>query len=218
MGNRHHSTGETLQELLQPIHRFRIQMVGRLVQQQHVGLRKQQLAQCHATFFTTRQDPDLGVPRRQSQGIGSHFQLLVQAIAIGRSDNRFEPRLLGCQRIEISIFFGISGIHGIQFGLCFKHFAERALHFLTHGLFGIQLRFLGQIADVQVGHRNRFAFDFLVDASHDLEQSRFTRAVQAEHTDLGTGEKGQRNVLEDLPLGRHDLADAVHCKYVLSHG
>src|SRR4029079_15035383 len=44
------------------------------------------------------------------------------------------------------------------------------------------------------------------------------RAVQAEHADLGAGEERERNVLEDLALGRNDLAHAVHREDVLSHG
>ncbi len=43
------------------------------------------------------------------------------------------------------------------------------------------------------------------------------RAVQAEHADLRAGEEGQADVLQDLPLRRHDLADAVHGVDVLGH-
>src|SRR5450830_1350088 len=217
MGNRHHGAGEALQELLQPVHRFGVQMVGRLVQQQHVGLGQQQLAQCHAALFTTRQDAYNGIPRRQAQSVGSHFQLLVHAVAVGGGDDRFQTRLFGRQRIKISVFFSIGGVHGIQLGLRFKDFTQCALDFLAYGFFRIKLWFLRQITDVQIGHRNGFAFDFLVDASHDLEQRRLARAVQTKHADLGARKEGQGNVFEDLPLGRYDLADAVHSKYVLSH-
>ena len=47
---------------------------------------------------------------------------------------------------------------------------------------------------------------------------RLARAVEAEHADLGAGEERQRDVLEDLALRRHDLADAVHGVDVLGHG
>jgi hypothetical protein len=217
MGNRHHSAGEAVQELLQPVHRFGVQVVGWFVQQQHVGFGQQQLAQRHAALFTAGQHADDGIPWRQAQRIGGHFQLLVQAVAIGGRNDGFQARLLGRQCIEIGIFFGIGGIDSIQLGLRFKDFAQRAFDFLAHGLGGIQLRFLRQIADIQVRHRHGFAFDILVHASHDLEQGRLARAVQTEHADLGTREERQRNVLQNLAFRRHDLADAVHSKYVLSH-
>ncbi len=74
-----------------------------------------------------------------------------------------------------------------------------------------------QVADVEARHGDGLALDLLVDAGHDLEQRRLARAVQAEHADLGAGEEGQRDVVQDLPLGRHDLADAMHGEDVLSH-
>src|SRR4029079_6154550 len=43
-------------------------------------------------------------------------------------------------------------------------------------------------------------------------------AVEAEAADLRPGEERERDVLEDLPLGRNDLAHAVHREDVLSHG
>jgi hypothetical protein len=66
---------------------------------------------------------------------------------------------------------------------------------------GVELRLLRQVADAHAGHRRGFALEVLVDAGHDLQQRRLARAVQAEHADLGAGEEGQRDVLEDLRLG-----------------
>ena len=37
VGHGHYCAGEAHQKLLQPLHRFGIQVVGRLVEQQHVG-------------------------------------------------------------------------------------------------------------------------------------------------------------------------------------
>ena len=36
------------QEILEPYHRFEIEMVGRLIEQEHVGLAKKRCGQCHA--------------------------------------------------------------------------------------------------------------------------------------------------------------------------
>jgi hypothetical protein len=50
-----------------------------------------------------------------------------------------------------------------------------------------------------------------------LEHGGLARTVEAEQADLGAGEEAEGDVLEDLALRRHDLADAVHGEDVLSH-
>ena len=51
----------------------------------------------------------------------------------------------------------------------------------------------------------------------DFQQSGFTRAVQTEHADLGSGEKRQRNVFQNLSFGRNNLSDPVHGVNKLCH-
>ena len=51
---------------------------------------------------------------------------------------------------------------------------------------------------------------FLVDARHDAQQRGLARAVQAEQADLGAREEREGDVLDDLALGRDDLAHADH--------
>lgn len=51
---------------------------------------------------------------------------------------------------------------------------------------------------------------FLVRTGHDAQHGGFARAVQAEQADLGTGEEAEGYILDDLTLGRDDLASAEH--------
>ncbi|MET3917430.1 hypothetical protein ABID97_004212 [Variovorax sp. OAS795] len=51
VGDGHHGAGEALKEHFEPLHRFRVQVVGRFVEQQHVGLGQQEAAQRHAPLF-----------------------------------------------------------------------------------------------------------------------------------------------------------------------
>jgi hypothetical protein len=159
----------------------------------------------------------LGVPRRQAQRVGGHFQLQVQVAAVGGRDDGFQARLFGGQRVEVGVFFGVGGVHGVQLGLRFKRFAQAGFHFLAHGFFRIQLRFLRQVTNVQTRHRARFALDVGVDAGHNFQQGRFTGAVQAQHADLRAREEGQRNIFQNLALGRDDFAHAVHGIDVVCH-
>ncbi|MNV70908.1 hypothetical protein D3C71_1638920 [compost metagenome] len=143
---------------------------------------------------------------------------VVRAAGGGRGDDGFQVSLLGGQRVEIGIGLGVSGVDLVQALLGGHHRAQAFFNRLAHRVLGVELRFLRQIADVQARHGNGFAFDLAVDARHDLQQRRLARAVQAQHADLGARKKRKRDIAQDLPLGRHDLADAVHGVDVLGHG
>lgn len=56
----------------------------------------------------------------------------------------------------------------------------------------------------------RLAFEILVHPSHDFQHGGFAGAIQAQQADLGAREKRERDVLDDLPLGRNHLGHAVH--------
>ena len=78
MGNGNHGTGEVFQKTFQPGHRFRIQVIGGFVQNQHVGVGQQQAAQRNAAFFTTRQVFNFCFPGGQAQGVGGYFKFSFQ--------------------------------------------------------------------------------------------------------------------------------------------
>ncbi len=130
----------------------------------------------------------------------------------------FELGLFGGQLVEVSIRFGVGGVDFVQAGLGVLDHADGFFDHFAHGLGRVQDRFLRQVADVQIGHRAGFAFELGVDAGHDFQQGGFTRTVEAEHADLGAGEKRQRNVFQDFPLRRNNFAQPMHGEDVLSHG
>ena len=218
VGNRHHGAGEIVQEALQPGHRIGIQVVGRFVQQQHVGRRQQQAAQRHAALLATGQVFDLGIPWRQAQGVGGDFQLALEVVPVGSLQDGFELGLLGGQRIEVGVRLGIGGVHFVEARLGLLDLAYRLFDDVTHGLARVELRLLRQVADLDAGHRPGFAVDLGVDAGHDAQQGRFTGTVETQHADLGAREEGQGDVLENFTLGRDNLADPMHAVDVLSHG
>lgn len=216
VGDRHHGAGEVVQEMLQPGHRVGVQVVGRFVQQQHVGSRQQQAAQRYAALFAAGQVLDLGIPRRQAQGVGGDFQLAFQVVSVGCLQDRLQLGLLGGQGVEVGIRLGIGGIDLVQPRLGLLDLADGLFDDVAHGGLRVQLGLLRQVADVDPRHRPGLAFDLGVDAGHDPQQGGLARAVQAEHADLGAGEERQGDVLEDFTLGRNDLADPMHGVDVLS--
>ena len=67
MGDRDDGPRIALQELLQPLDRFGVQVVGGFVQQQHVGLGQQQAAQRHAALLAAGQRLDGRLVRLRSR-------------------------------------------------------------------------------------------------------------------------------------------------------
>lgn len=195
MGDCHHGTLVVVQEALQPGHGFRIQVVGRFVQQQHVRLFQQQAAQRHPAALTTGEVLDLGIPGRQAQGVGRALQLVFHVVATLSLDDGFQLALFAGQLVEIRIRVGVGRIDLVQSGHGAFHFADRLFDRFAYGLLRIQLRLLRQVANLDTGLRTGFPFDLGIDACHDAQQGRFTGAVQTQHADLGAREEGEEMFL-----------------------
>ena len=217
MGDRHDRAGIAGEELLEPVDRLGVEVVGGLVEEQHVGLGEQHAAQRDAALLAARKLAHDGVPRREPEGIGGDLELHVGVLAAGRGNLRLELGLLRGELVEVGVGLAVFRVDLVESLLRRERAADAFLDGLAHGLLRIHHRLLRQVADLQTGHGRRLAFDVLVDAGHDLEQGRLAGPVQAEHADLGAGKERERDVLEDLALGRNDLAHAVHREDVLSH-
>ena len=117
-------------------------MVGRLIQQQHVGLREQQLAQSHATFFTTGEVADHGLPWGQAQCICGDFKLVFTIGACG-SDDSLEFALLGREFVKIGVGLCIGRVNFFQTVFSGQYVAHATFHRLAHGVRVIEFGLLG---------------------------------------------------------------------------
>ena len=77
-----HGAGVALQELLEPQHRFRVEVVRRLVEQQQVRRFQQQAAQCHATTLATGEDAHGGIRVGALQRVHGLGELAVEVPAV----------------------------------------------------------------------------------------------------------------------------------------
>ena len=66
------------QVFFQPQHTFCVEVVGRFIQQQYVGLAQQQAAKRHAAFFAAREGSHRGIRRGTAQGIHGYLEAVVQ--------------------------------------------------------------------------------------------------------------------------------------------
>ena len=112
-------------------------------------------------------------------------------MAVVRLDNFFKLALLCGQFIEVGVRLGVLGVNFIQTFQCTNNFGNRFFNGFTNGMFRVQFWFLRQVTDFNAWLWASFTFDIGINAGHDAQQGRFTRAVQTEYTDFGAREEAQ---------------------------
>ena len=208
-----------LEIFLEPGDRLGVEMVGRLVEQQHVGRGQQQPAQRDAALLAARQLVDDRFPRRQAQRVRGDLELALELPAAGGVDGVLQLGLLLEQLVHLVVVHRLGELVAdlVEARDLREGAAEAFHHDAAHVLVRIELGLLRQVADLDAGLRARLAFEVGVDAAHDLEQRGFARAVEAEHADLGAGKERETDVAQDDALGWHHLANPVHRVDVLGH-
>ncbi len=203
VGHDQDRAGIVAQMAFQPRHRFGVEMVGRLVQQQQLRLIEQQLAQRNAAALAARKLGHIGIVGRAAQRVHRLVDLAVEI-----------PEARG---LDLVLQFGhlVGGLFRIvhrQFVIAIEDrlLLGDALHdVLAHRLGRIEVGLLLEIADAGALGDPGLAIILLVEAGHDLEQRRLAGAVDAEYADLGVGVERQMDVIEHLP-GRVALGQTLH--------
>jgi hypothetical protein len=78
VGDGDDSAGEGSEELFEPLDGTGVEVVGGFIEQEHVGVTEEQLAECDAAFFTAGKDGDFLVGRRELHGVGGDFECAVE--------------------------------------------------------------------------------------------------------------------------------------------
>ena len=212
VGDEDHAARIVFEVMLQPIGGLGVEMVGRLVEQQDVGPRKEQLRQRHAAPLAARQVLHAGMRRRAVQRLQRLLHLRVEVPQILPVDDVLQPRhlvgrLVGIVHRQLVI--------AVEHGLLLRH----ALHRIAeHVHIGVKLRLLRQIADLDALRRPGLAVELLLDARHDLEQRGFARAVHAHHADLRIGQEGKLDVAQHLLAAGVGLRQLLHGVDILRGG
>ena len=215
------------QVFLEPEDALGIQMVGRLVQQQHVRLLKQQAAQGDAAAFTARKGRYGCVAGRSAQGVHRDVEPGIEFPGVLGIDLVLEFPLAAHQGVHL---VGV-GVHFLQAELLVDpvvfvqngHGVGHAfLDNVEHRLVRVELRVLRQVAYGVARSEDHFALVFLFDAGDDAQQGGLSGAVESQDADLGTVEKAEVYVFQDgfacagvgLGHSRHGKNDFV----VVCHG
>ena len=192
-----HGAGVLVQELLEPQHGFRVQVVRGLVKQQQVGRLKQQAAQRHAATLAAGQHVDGHVGVGALQRVHGLGQLAVQVPAVRGVDGVLQLAHLVHERVEVGVGFAHKRADLVEAGDLRFHIAERQLDVLQNRFVLVKRGLLLQNAHGVAGGQARVAVADLIDAGHDLEQRGLAHAVRAHHADFRAGVERQRDVVED---------------------
>ena len=179
--DRHHAALEVDEEVLEPLDRVQVQVVGRLVEQQHVGAAHQGLAQRDAFL------------RPAGQGADHHVLVQVQALQGFLHALLPVPAVLGLdlplQRVEVALAVGV------LVDQCddIRHPGERRLE---DGGARIEHRFLGDVGDPKPLLQLQHPVIDLFEPRQDLEQRGFAGAVAPDEADPLTSLQGEIGVIE----------------------
>jgi len=213
VGDRDDRAGVILQEALQPGDGLGIEVVGRLVEEQEVGLLEQQPAERHPAPLAPRERGDVLVARREPQRVHGEVDRRVQIPQALRFDQvlgllEVVAQLLHLHRTELLGELRREVVEPLEHGFLGRH---ALLDVAPHVLRGVQLRLLRQEADTVSLREPGVAEVLRVDPGHDPQEGALAGAVRPEHADLRARIEGQIDPLEDLALAAgSDLLEIAH--------
>ena len=216
MGDSDHRSLVLLQVLLQPVDTLSIEVVRRLVEQEHIGLLQQQTAEGHTTALTTRERLHAPVAWGTVQRRHRTIQFRVHVPGIRRIDDILQfcltlHQLVHLVRILVVLRQSELHVDLVVFSQCVIHMLHTLHHVLLHRLLLIQGGILWQITHGIAWCPHHITLILLVQTSDNLHQCGFTSTIQSNDADLRPIEETEVDVLEYLFLVLLDgLAHAHH--------
>ena len=110
-------------------------------------------------------------------------------MCIGRLNRVLESRLLFSECVKVSVGLSVSGVDFIQPGQGIDRLCQSFLNVAADIFFWVKLWLLCKVANLDPRLRTGLALNIRVDARHNLEQCRFSRAIEAQHANFGAGEE-----------------------------
>ncbi len=212
--------GIIVQEALQPGHRFGVEMVGRLVEEEHVGALQQEAAEGDAAALAARELGHVRIARRAAQRVHGDLDGAVELPAVAGVDLLLQLALLGDELVHLVVAELLGEARRDRLEAVDERLGRRhPLHDVAGDvLLGVERRLLGEIADRGALGGPGFADEIRVDPGHDAQEAGLARAVDAEHADLGAGQEGEIDLLEHLAAAGIGLAQPLHDMDVLIGG
>jgi hypothetical protein len=216
VGDGDDGAAEIVKVAFEPGDRVGVEVVGGLVEQQHVGRAEHQLAHGDAAFFATREGADEGVARGETHGVAGHGEGAVEFPEVGGVDLILHAGLLGENFVHL-LGGEIFPEPHVEFVVAVENslgVGDRLLHALINGGVGVELGFLAKIANLDSLGGPGGPHEVGVVARHDAEQGALARAIGSQHANLRPGVERQPDIREHLLL-LIDLGDLFHGEDVL---
>gem|GEM_PF-3185630 len=196
MGDEKQRATIVVEQGFQPLDGGKIQVVGRLVQQQKFGIGDQRTRQRHAFF----QPPGQGLHRRigiQVQPLQGFFHPAVQTPGIGHLQFVRQPLEVGIHRL---VAFGHGMRHGMIIGQQLLRRADTFRHRLEDAVAGLKLRLLRHVGQLQARGTPHLPGIGLALARDDFQQARLAGAIAADQADALARLDHQRGAIEQRPV------------------
>jgi hypothetical protein len=148
-------------------------MVGRLVEEQQIGLRSKGAAECDAAFLASGKWSDHGIERRRVESPGEAFDAGLEVPAVGVL-NFFEAFL------EL----GIAPLARLVAAHPFHEIGGSILNILENCGLGIEFKFLREIADAEPAPTRDVTGIGGIFAGEDFEEARLATAVATDESDF----------------------------------
>ena len=202
VGDRDDGARVLLQEAFEPVDRLGVEVVGRLVEQQQVGVAEEQPGERHAALLAAGDLRDVGVVGRAAQGVHRDVDVALEVPGIGGGDLVLEGGLLLADGVVVGVGVGPVGhdrVVLIDQGLDLGDPVEDvALDVLGR----VELGLLAEVADGEAGREAGLAHEPVIEPGHDPQEAGLAGAVRADDPDLRARIERQRDVLQHRPIGR----------------
>ena len=113
MGDRDDGAGVLAEEPLQPLDGLGVEMVGRLVEQEQVGVLEEQAAERHAALLAAGERRDVGVVGRAAQGVHRDVDVALQVPGVGGGDPVLERACSAPIGLVVGVGVGPLRHHGV---------------------------------------------------------------------------------------------------------
>jgi hypothetical protein len=198
VGDGHHAALEVDQQLLQPLDRVQVQVVGGFVEQQDIGLAHQRLGECDAFAGSAGQRADLRL-WVQMQAMQGLLDALLPVPAVLRLNRAL-------QGIEVSLTVRVL-FDQLDQSL------EACAHRSEHGVARVQQRFLGDKRQAHALLELDHSVVRFLHASQDLEQRGLARAVASDEADALATLQREAGLVEKchMPEGQMGVNECDQC-------
>ena len=199
-----------VQVLFKPRDSFRIKVIGRLVEQENVGLLQKQTAQSHAAAFTAGKNVNNLLRRRAAERVHRKFKVVIKIPRIKRVKPVLQFRLPRTQFIKIRIGVAERFVYFVELRKQIRNFFYALAHNLAHSLSRFKLRLLLQITDCVPRRKRSLSGIVRVDSRKNLKQTGLSRAVRPDNADFCAVKIRNADVFKN-DFGAVCAAHVVHC-------